>query len=188
MYEVSSLGNIRSIKRYITNRGTRGGGYILNGKQLKVCRANNGYYVVNLGHNKTQLVHRLVCEAFIGKIPKGMTVNHKDGNKANNRVENLEILSYRDNHLHAFRVLYRRPTCLGKLNTNASKPVQQIKKNGDIIIYPSAREAERQTGIRYKYISACCHGKLKSAGGYEWRFAKAAILGLNNPEKAPFLP
>lgn len=166
-YEVSSLGKIRSVNRYITNKGLKGRGYTLNGKQLKVCKANNEYYVVNLGR-KTHFVHRLVCEAFIGAIPKGMTVNHKDGNKANNRAENLEILSYKDNHLHAFRVLHRRPTCLGRLNTNASKPVQQIK-NGDIItIYPSAREAERQTGIRYKSISACCHGKTKSAGGYAW--------------------
>lgn len=166
-YEVSALGNVRSLDRTVNNPVN--GRYRVPGKTLKLCHAKNGYTVVNLGR-KTHYVHRLVCEAFIGAIPNGMTVNHKDGNKANNRASNLEVVTYSENHLHAFHVLHRRPTNLGKHNTNASKAVAQVKGDTILAIYPSAREAERQTEICHKGISACCHGKAKTAGGYGWVF------------------
>lgn len=167
-YEVSNLGNVRSLDRTVNNPAN--GQYRVPGKTLRLCHAKNGYTVVNLGR-KTHYVHRLVCETFIGAIPNGMTVNHKNGDKSNNTVANLEIMSYQENHLHAFRELHRRPTNLGRLNTNASKQVAQIKDGSTIATYPSAREAERQTGVSHKGISACCHGSAKSAGGYRWAFA-----------------
>lgn len=168
-YQASNSGKIRSLDRVIFNKGCNGRQHI-NGKILAISVAKNGYCVVNLGHGKQQYVHRLICNTFIGKIPYKMTVNHKDGNKTNNNIKNLEILSYQENHLHAYRVLHRKPTCLGKLNTNASKAVYQY--NGDKIIatYPSAREAERRTGVSYKHISLCCKGERKTTGGYRWSF------------------
>lgn len=173
-YEVSNLGNVRSKDRWVKNTGSKAGGYFQKGKTLKLCIAKNGYSVVNIGKFRTQYVHRLVCVAFIGEIHYKMTVNHKDGNKQNNRADNLEIMTYQENHLHAFHTLRRKPSCLGKNNTGPSKPVCQIKEGNVIAIFPSAREAERMTGIPYRAISACCHGYKDNAGGYKWKFAEIA--------------
>lgn len=168
-YEVSDLGNVRSIDRVVFNSGLARK-VSLKGRLLKSVQIKGGYFVLNLGR-KTVYVHRLVCEAFIGVIPDNMTVNHIDGNKANNNASNMEILSYSDNHLHAFNVLKRKPTCLGVNNHLGSKPVVQYDlQSNKIAVFLSAREAERQTGINHKGISKNCLQKTKSAGGYIWQF------------------
>lgn len=168
-YEVSNLGNVRSIDRVVFNAGLARN-VCLKGHLLKSAQIKGGYRVINLGR-KTAYVHRLVCEAFIEVIPDNMTVNHIDGNKANNSASNLEILSYSDNHLHAFNVLKRKATCLGANNHLGSKSVIQYDLQGNkIATFPSAREAERQTGVKYKGISKCCLNKNKSAGRYIWQF------------------
>lgn len=139
-YAVSDLGRVRSLDRFVTNPGNPAGGYSQRGQMLKVCTAKNGYSVVNIGRDRTTYVHRLVAEAFIGEIPHRLTVNHIDGDKSNNSVANLEIVTYSDNHRHAFRVLGRIPTCKGKTNTSASKPVEQLKDGMVVATFPSARE------------------------------------------------
>lgn len=173
-YEASSLGKIRSLDRIAYNSGIRKQCHI-KGRILSLCAANNGYVVVNLC-KKTVLVHRAVYSAFYGEIPKGMDINHKNGNRHDNKMGNLEICTRSENIRHSFDVLGRKPTSM----PNAAKPVYQIK-NGIIVgEYSSAREAEKRTGISYKYISKSCHSKFK-AGGYKWAFkTKTAI-------KAPFL-
>lgn len=173
-YEASSLGKIRSLDRIAYNSGIRKQCHI-KGRILSLCAANNGYIVVNLC-KKTVLVHRAVYSAFYGEIPKGMDINHKNGNRHDNKMGNLEICTRSENIRHSFDVLGRKPTSM----PNAAKPVCQIK-NGIIVgEYSSAREAEKRTGISYRYISKSCHSKFK-AGGYKWAFkTKTAI-------KAPFL-
>jgi hypothetical protein len=73
---------------------------------VKVHRSGNGYLTVNLWHagkRATAYVHRLVAQAFIGPIADGMTVNHKDGDKANPALSNLEIVTHAQNMAHASR-------------------------------------------------------------------------------------
>ena len=97
LYEVSNLGNVRRIAPGINTK---------TGRVLKPCKSGNGYMIVGLhkgGSRKNCLVHRLVAEAFISQIPKGLTVNHKDGNKLNNELNNLEIVTYSENLKHAIR-------------------------------------------------------------------------------------
>lgn len=170
-YEASDMGRIRSLDRTVGNKGS-GGCYNVKGRILKPSVAKNGYLVVNIGR-KTAFVHRLVYEAFVGRIPKGMTINHRNGNKADNRLCNIELATYSENHLHAFRVLHRKPTNLGKTNTNASVPVRQMKDGKTVREYPSAMEAERVTGIGHKAISKCCRGTNKSAGGFRWEYSES---------------
>jgi hypothetical protein len=167
-YQVSNLGNIKSVNRIIYNKGSNCHNK-LKSRLLKSCKCNNGYFVVNLS-GKTKYVHRIVCESFIKIIKSGLTVNHKDGDKSNNNINNLEIVTYSENHIHAFKVLKRNPTCLGKFGINhiCSKPVIQISLNGIIIKkYENARQA---IGFNYKHISACCLGKQKIHKGYLWKF------------------
>lgn len=81
------------------------------GKILSPYLSSSGYEFLGVtidGKRKNQSVHRLVVEAFSGSIPEGMWVNHKDGNKQNNHVDNLEITTPSNNHLHASRVLKRK--------------------------------------------------------------------------------
>lgn len=102
-YEVSSLGRLR---RVAGGCGTRAG------RILNPTRLANKYLAVRFRHNSRYsrpLAHRVVAEAFLGPPPAGMQVNHKDGVRSNNHLENLEYVSCSGNHLHAYRTLGRTP-------------------------------------------------------------------------------
>jgi hypothetical protein len=106
-------------------------------------------------------IHRLVALAFIPN-PLGLTdVNHKNGIKTDNRVENLEWMTHSDNVLHTYRVL-------GRVH-NGEHTRKQIKcSNGEI--YRSAIEAANDTGCKTSNISACCNGKISKTKGFTFRF------------------
>ena len=132
---------------------------------------------------KTHYIHRIVWEAFRGKIPAGMEINHLDENPANNWIENLEVctrkenLNYGTRNVRAGKAIAKAMigNTNGKANINnplRSKAVNQIDRvTGKILnTYPSTREAERQTGIAYQNIGKCCLSNRKTAGGYIWRY------------------
>ncbi|WCS68700.1 hypothetical protein Goe19_00580 [Bacillus phage vB_BsuM-Goe19] len=101
-YEISNLGNIRTKERRVNNNG---GESLLKQKILSPYINNYGYCAIKLtGENKkrkTKYIHRLVCEAFLG-IEEGKEPNHIDGNKKNNRLDNLEWVDHSTNIMHAF--------------------------------------------------------------------------------------
>jgi len=130
----------------------------------------------NKGRNIFVSIHRLVAEAFIPNPDNKPFVNHIDGNKQNNRVDNLEWCTQQENIKHAYKM------GLSKVelnNPNTSTKVHQIK-NGDIInTFPSTMEAERQTGICRSNISLACrtkkkNGSLRVVGGYNWKYVKTS--------------
>jgi HNH endonuclease/NUMOD4 motif-containing protein len=94
-YEISSMGRLRRNGRILKPRKHPKIGYV----QAVFCSGGKKTY---------PLVHRLVAEAFIGEIPEDYQVNHKNGIRYDNRVENLEIVTCSENNLHAFRVLGRQ--------------------------------------------------------------------------------
>jgi hypothetical protein len=98
-YEVSSLGRFKALTRQIYYKDGRVGN--LKERMIKGSIMNNGYLVVSLDSHTKRLAHQLVLEAFAGVPEYKQTVNHKDGNKLNNCVDNLEWASYKENNIHA---------------------------------------------------------------------------------------
>jgi hypothetical protein len=98
-YQVSNLGNVKSLAREILRKGK----CISKEKILKPCDNGKGYYQVSLykeGKQKEMRVHVLVAMAFLGYVPDGthkIVPDHKDGNKLNNRADNLELITQREN-------------------------------------------------------------------------------------------
>ena len=152
LYEVSNTGKIRSLcGRY---------GYL---NELKQCIGSRGYLLVTLcrkGKQKTMNVHRIVATAFLPNPNGYPCINHKDLNKQNNMVSNLEWCSYTYNNTFAERAK--------RSGKKRNLPVKCIE-TGEI--FYCAYEASRRTGIRQSRISMCCNGKIKTSGGFHWTFA-----------------
>lgn len=133
-YEVSSLGQVRSKSKEV--RSTYGGVYLKEGRILKQNDNGQGYLQVQLCHrgvNKTERVHRLVALTFI-ENPEGLPkVNHKDGNKRNNAVSNLEWCTQADNIEHAARLglMTKGSTAVNaKLNEDSVKDIKRLMAAG----------------------------------------------------------
>ena len=165
VYQVSNTGKIKRIGEYSNQFGSTWE----SERILKPSSKENKYMIVGLskeGKVKNKYVHRLVAEAFIPNLENKPTVNHKDGDRANNHESNLEWSTYLENNIHSIKVLERDTK-----NSSDSKTVLQFDKKGNFIKeYPSMREAERQTGIQG--IDKVCAGVKyrKTAGGYVWRY------------------
>lgn len=155
LYQISDLGRVRNNK-----------GQILS----QTLDPKTNYLRVHLSKNgKTDwyLVHRLVAEAFIPN-PEGLpNVNHIDEIKTNNRRTNLEWCTQQYNCNYGTR--NKRIGNNNLNNKHLSKRVKCIETN---ITYPSASEAERQTGVFNTAIIQVCKGNCKTAGGYHWKYEK----------------
>ena len=162
LYEISNYGKVRSKGTYNTcKKGI-----------MNPMTDTSGYYHVmlyNKGISKDVSIHRLVALAFIPNPDNKATVNHINCDRSDNRAENLEWTTYRENNDYAIKVM--RDAGGNKRNNKSSRPVEQLDMNGNVINeFPSYREAERQTGI--SAIDKVCAGSKyrKTAGGFKWRY------------------
>ena len=108
LYQCSTCGNIRSLDRYICE--SSGKKQFRKGQMIVPRKNKNGYLQFALNKNakrKMVYVHIIVAETFIENINDNLVVNHKDGNKLNNNIDNLEWCSYSENNLHSYRKLNR---------------------------------------------------------------------------------
>lgn len=173
-YEVSNLGRLRSVDKYIKGKGNSI--RLKKGKILKSQITKIGYLLVVLTKDKKikgQYVHRLVAEAFIPNPTNLPCVNHKNECKTDNRIENLEWCTYGYNINYGTRneKVSKALTKPKKPIKSKLKPVYKYSLDGKLIAtYLSISEAARQTGISKGNISQCCNGRLKTAGGFIWRF------------------
>ena len=146
-------------------------------KELRPHPDKDGYLKVRLWdgvryHNR--FVHRLVAQVFVPNPMNKPQVNHKDGNKKNNNIDNLEWVTQSENMRHCFDVLGHKAGHWNKgrigKDSNRSKIVLQIKNGVVVAKFYGCMEAQRKTGVHFGSISNACLGKTKTAGGYQWKY------------------
>ena len=156
-YQVSNLGNVKRVGKKI----------------LKPQKRKHGYLSVWLydgyNHAKQVSIHRLVAEAFIQNECGFAEVNHIDEDKQNNKADNLEWCSHKDNSSYG-----TRGKRIGLANTNGkkSKGIAQYTLNGELVaVYPSLQEANRH-GFAASNICRCANGhpNYSHAYGYKWKY------------------
>ncbi len=184
LYMVSNMGRIKSLDRVVKHN--YGGTAIKKGKILSPTLNGSGYVKYHLkdgDKHRTACCHILVWEAFKGPIPKGMQVNHINENKLDNRLENLNLMTPKENTNWGTGIARRSKTksitmkgkCLLGDNSNA-KPVVQYDKDGKIIKeFDSLKSASQFYGISYQTIWQHLKGKTKTCHNSIWKIKKDVV-------------
>lgn len=178
-YKVSNYGRVLSLAK-TTIRGRK------YDKILSASKKDNGYYTVSINGNN-EYVHRLVAKAFIDNPNNLNEINHKDEDKSNNRVDNLEwcTKSYNVSYSKSIKIKQIDPITKDVINIYDSAIRAAIAvsgKNGCILmcykiikiyngtetIYNSVSEAAIKNNVSASAIYNCLYGKSKTCGGYEW--------------------
>lgn len=160
-YQVSNFGNVMSF--------TKSTKYHNKPHLMKQQIINSGYKIVGLNIRKQRArnypVHRLVALAFLENPNNYPCVNHKDENKLNNHVDNLEWCTYQYNNAYGTAKIRQFET--------KSKPIQQFTIDGAwIATYHSPTTAAKLLNVSKTSILDCCHGKHEFAHGYKWKYAQ----------------
>lgn len=169
LYEVSNLGKVRSLDRLVDNgRGTR----LVKGILLKPGKTRGGYLHINLWKDNKQTsfrVHRLVYEAFNGQRPEGMQVNHIDEDKTNNKLDNLNLMTPKQNVNWGTGIERKSKSQLNR--KDCSKPIIQYRLSGEKIgEFESLNDAGRKIGINPGNICSVLKSRYKTAGGFKWTY------------------
>lgn len=159
LYQVSNLGNIKSLERKEKS------GNIIRKRKEKILKQRKamGYKYVIICKNgiaKTYRTHRLVAETFIPNLNNSPQVNHKDGNKLNNCANNLEWCTCKYNIQEAYR-----------LKLSKTKKISQYDLNGKYIrTWNSVANASKMLKLDSSAIVKCCKGKRNKCGNYIWKY------------------
>lgn len=164
LYQISNLGRVRSLDRIINFKNGRS--RLFKGKIFNLSKDTNGYLYAPLcknGKYKNKSVHRLVAQAFLPNPNNLPYVNHKDENKTNNCIENLEWCTPKYNTNYG--------TSIKRRIIKQSKQVVMLDLKGNIITtYPSIAEINKQLNYKKSAICECCNQKRKTAYGYNWKY------------------
>lgn len=172
LYQVSNYGRVKSLERKnIFYCGLRKKHLERPTKEkiLNYNKSNRGYLQVCLtkdGKSKTYTVHRLVAKAFLPNVKNKKQVNHIDGNKENNSIDNLEWVTSSENNKHAFITGLNKPHNMRKVN--------QYNLQGNFIKqWNSITDFLKENNLNLKNsnITTCCKGKRKNAYGFIWKYS-----------------
>ena len=170
LYQVSNLGNVKSLSRLV--KGIKYGKYYeypTNEKLLKQHKDDKGYLRVKLykdGVSQTMKVHRLVAESFLGDI-YNKEIDHINTTKTDNRVENLRIVTSKENSNNSITKIHNSISHIGKV----AKKVRCIFKDDTFKEFDSLTEAVNQNyATNITNVSQCCHGIIKTHNNLRWEF------------------
>lgn len=167
-YSVSNMGRVKVHESYLNGSG--GGKRRIPEKILKQNETNSGYKTVGLGRRidgtrKTRTVHKLVALAFIPNPDNKATVNHIDENKHNNRADNLEWCTYKENMHHNNDSMIKRGA------ETQRQYFGQYTVDGTLIkVWHGFKKMDRETEFRRRSVWLCCRGKQKTYKGYVWKY------------------
>lgn len=151
-YQVSNEGNVKSLGNDRTRKE----------KLLKPAKNKDGYLRVGLSKNnkrKFYFIHRLVAQAFSPNPDNLPEINHRDEDKTNNNVANLEWCDHRYNNNYGTRN--------ERVAEKTSKQVLCVETG---VVYPSTHQVQRELGFAQSNISSACNGRYKTCGGFHWRY------------------
>jgi len=176
LYEVSTFGRVKSIDHIVPCKN--GSNRISTGKILELKESSRIYFKVALyknGKPKSLMVHRIEAIAFIPNPDNKPFVNHKDGNKLNNYLYNLEWSTVSENTQHSYDNGLQTPPwngITGYDNPHSIEVFQFGLKGNFITKYGSVNEAYRKTGIHSSSIGQVCLGRRLTAGGFKWSYVE----------------
>ena len=170
LYEVSSLGRIRSLSRYVKAKDGRKP-RLYEGRMLKPFSNKKGYlYIIlcdNNGNHKRDAIHRLVAKAFIpNDVKERYDIDHKDSNRANNSVENLRWVTRKEN--------CQNPITKSKYENKVCKSVIRLGRDGDIKEYLRMTDVKAD-GFRISKVCSCCKGQRYFHKGFVWAYKGTAL-------------
>lgn len=159
-YYIGDQGDVLSVKK---------------GKKILYKSSNQSGYIYSEiyveGKKIKCYIHREVARAFLEKLPHHQCVNHKNGMKQDNRLENLEYCTYSQNIQHAYDT---------GLKYKATKIVAQYTTSGEKIkVWQSVNEASKFHGVSPPSISACLTGRERTCAGYVWKYEIADKIGMS---------
>ena len=162
LYQISNFGNVKSVDRISKHSK---GDLTLKGRILKPINIGKGYLGVALSKNgkvKNHYIHRLVAEAFINNNENKPCIDHINGNRTDNRVNNLRWVNATEN--------MNNPITTNRISQKNSIQIVQFTIDGEFVkIWNNAVDAEQTLGIDRTGIRRCCRKVVKTAGGYMWK-------------------
>jgi len=164
-YQISNQGRVKSCERYVKKRN--GGQKFIGERYMKLFYCPGGYLEVLLTKNsvvKPKLIHRLVAEAFLDNPNNYPQVNHRDEDKSNNHVDNLEWCTPKYNANYGTRN--------EKMSLAFRKPVLQKDMQGNIVKrWDYIKQIYDETGMDQSLIIQCCKGRREKYKGFKWEYA-----------------